>query len=470
MCIGFEFLPNIIYDMYAMMYTTPSLITEFNMYYAVIGLLAAGICTVGATIFSLVKELKQVPASLMRPKSPKPGKRVLLERVNFIWSRLKFSRKVTVRNIFRYKKRFLMTIVGIMGCTSLIFAGFGIRDSVSYMIPSQYGEIFKYQMSVEFKSKASTMQIDKCINYINELEQVTNTLKLNIQSIDIIKNDNDQDIKLIVPEDSDRLNDFIELKSRVKSDTYYKLDDSSIILTEKISNLLDIKKGDTIKIKNSDDIIVEVKVGEITENYLLHYIYMSPNLYKQLFNENINYNSLFAITNELTETQENDLGKQILSNDGVISSISFNSSTKDMFSDVMNNLTYVVWILIISAGLLAFVVLYNLSNININERIRELASLKVLGFYDKEVYKYISRETVILTIIGIILGLAVGYFLNMFIIKTCELDMFMFDKRVNILSFVYSVVITAFFTAVVNIVTYFALKKINMIDSLKSVE
>lgn len=468
MCIGFRILPKIIFDMYAMMYSMPDLIIEFNMTYAIMGLGIAIACTCGATIYSCTKELNSSPAVLMRPKSPKAGKRVLLERITFIWSRLKFTQKVTVRNIFRYKKRFLMTIIGICGCTSLIVAGFGLRDSISYMIPSQYGEIFKYQSSISFKSDAPREKIEKQANEISNNENVTETLKANMQAIKIIKDNNNQNIQLIIPEEPMNLNSFIQLRDR-KTKTEYELPNDSIIITEKLAKLLEIKVGDTITIENNDNIQKEVKVSNITENYLMHYIYMSPTLYKNLYNENVKYNTVLAKTKNITEEQEKSLAKEFLENDD-ISAVSFTSSTKNIFSEVMENMNLVVWILIISAGMLAFIVLYNLSNVNISERIRELATIKVLGFYDKEVYNYVSRETVLLTIIGIGLGLFAGYFLNLFIMETCELDVMMFQKRVNMESYIYAILITVLFTIIVNIITYFSLKKIDMIESLKSVE
>lgn len=468
MCIGFRILPKIIFDMYSMMYSMPDLIIEFNMTYAIMGLGIAIACTCGATIYSCTKELNSSPAVLMRPKSPKAGKRVLLERITFIWSKLKFTQKVTVRNIFRYKKRFLMTIIGICGCTSLIVAGFGIRDSISYMIPSQYGEIFKYQSSISFKSDAPREEIEKQANEISNNENVTETLKANMQAIKIIKDNNNQNIQLIIPEEPMNLNSFIQLRDR-KTKTEYELPNDSIIITEKLAKLLEIKVGDTITIENNDNIQKEVKVSNITENYLMHYIYMSPTLYKNLYNENVKYNTVLAKTKNITEEQEKSLAKKFLENDN-ISAVSFTSSTKNIFSEVMENMNLVVWILIISAGMLAFIVLYNLSNVNISERIRELATIKVLGFYDKEVYNYVSRETVLLTIIGIGLGLFAGYFLNLFIMETCELDVMMFQKRVNMESYIYAILITVLFTIIVNIITYFSLKKIDMIESLKSVE
>lgn len=467
--IGFKLLPKIIFDIYKMMYTLPDIEAEFNLYYTITGTGIAILCTVGATIYSCTKELISMPAVLMRPKAPKMGKRVLLENIKFIWSKMKFTQKVTARNIFRYKKRFLMTIIGVCGCTALIVAGFGLRDSVSYMIPSQYGKIFKYNLTIGLKDSISREDIDRKTKEIIDIEEVSDALKVKKQSVKIIKNDNNQDIQLVVPEDVNKLQDFIVLKPRKQENTL-KIEDDTIVITEKIANLLDIKQGNIIKVKDTDDIEFEVKVGKITENYLQHYIYMSKSLYEKIYGEKVKFNQLIINTNHLTEAEEEILGKKILEDKDSISSVEFTSTAKDLFSDVMDNMNFVVWILIISAGLLDFVVLYNLSNVNISERIRELASLKVLGFYDKEVYNYIAKETTILTIIGMILGLVSGYFLNFFIMQTCELDMFMFDKRVNLTSYIYGIVLTVLFSIIVNIATYFALKKIDMIESLKSVE
>lgn len=467
MLIGFNILPKIIADMYGMMYNLPPVIVEFNVRYALIGLLAAAACTLGATIYSCVKELAQTPATLMRPKAPKPGKRVLLERINFIWSRLNFTHKVTARNLFRYKKRFLMTIIGVMGCTSLIIAGFGLRDAIGYMVPAQYGEIFKYDLNISLKDSEKS---EGLLESIEQNEKITDALELNMQSVEIVKDDNNQSIQLIVPKDVNELEKYITLKPRKDDEEKYLLNDEGIILTEKLAKLLDINEGDTIRLRNADDIEVDAKVDKITENYIMHYIYMSPTLYEKLYCEEPEYNTIYANTAELNEDQENNLGKEILDSEENVSTIGFTSDTKDIFNDVMENMNFVVWILIVAAGLLAIVVLYNLSNTNISERIRELATIKVLGFYNKEVYDYVSRETIILTIIGILLGLLGGYVLTSYIIKTCELDILMFNPQVHVLSYIYGIVLTAVFAAIINVTTYFALKNIDMIESLKSVE
>ena len=303
-----------------------------------------------------------------------------------------------------------------------------------------------------------------------ENEYITNTIGANVQSVKIIKNDNNQNIQLIVPDNIENIGEFITLRDRKNQEDIYTLDDSGVIITEKLADLLDIKEGDEILLENSDGDRRNVVVSKITENYIMHYIYMTPELYNSVYDAKIESNVIFAITNEMTENEEEELGRHLLTDADNISGVSFTSATEDMFATVMDNMDMVVWILIISAGLLALVVLYNLLNANISERIRELATIKVLGFYDREVYSYIARETIILTIIGILFGLIGGYFLIIYVLRTCELDITMFDPNVEILSYILGVVITIFFAIIVNIVTYFSLKKIDMIESLKSVE
>ena len=468
--IGFNILPNIIASMYAMVYAVPEVILQFNWDIATLGMAAALLCTVGATIYTCAKELRHNPATLMRPKAPKPGKRVILEKIPFIWKRLNFTAKVTARNVFRYKKRFLMTIIGVCGCTSLIIAGFALRDSISSMIPKQFGEINKYNISISLKEEKNEDELNKIEEEILQNEQINDVLGVNVQSVKIIKDDNNQSIQLIVPSDTSKLSEFIVLRDRKNKENTYNLNNSGVIVTEKLSQLLNIKQGDTITLENSDGDRRDVTVANITENYIMHYIYMSPELYNEVFDAKIESNQIYAKTVEMSETQEDELGKTLLSDSEYISGVSFTSATEGMFETVMDNMDMVVWILIIAAGLLALVVLYNLLNANISERIRELATIKVLGFYDREVYSYIARETIILTIIGIIFGLVGGYFLTMYVLKTCELDITMFDPEVRILSYTLGVVITVFFAIIVNVVTYFSLKKIDMIESLKSVE
>jgi len=468
--IGFYMIPKIICNMYGMMYTLGTPVLEFDIGLTIAGLLAASVCTVGATAYSCIKALLAMPATLMRPKAPKIGKRVILEKIPFIWKHLNFTQKVTIRNIFRYKKRFLMTIIGVAGCTALIVAGFGLRDAVGSMIPSQYGEIFKHQIEITLKDNLKQEDSQKAYEEITKNQEIDSTIRLNRQSVEIVKNDNNQSIQLIVPEKVENLQEFIVLRNRKRKEQTYTLNEQGVVITEKLAKLLDIDEGDEIIIKDIDKVEVKTKVVGITENYLLHYIYMSPKLYEQLYQEEAKMNTIFANTKELTEEQENALGKTILEDKDSISSVEFNSVATSIFSEVMDNMGLVVWVLIIAAGLLALVVLYNLSNTNISERVRELATIKVLGFYDPEVYEYVGKEMLLLTIIGILVGLLGGNFLTTYIIKTCELDAFMFNPQIEIASYIYGIVITMLFATIVNIITYFALKKIDMIESLKSVE
>ncbi len=468
MNIGFQLLPRIIWDMYEMMYTLPEFIVSFNYEYSSIGLGLIYICIVGATLYTILKEVKETPATLLRPKAPKYGKRVLLERVTFIWKRLKFSHKVTVRNIFRYKKRFLMTIIGIMGCTALILAGFGLKDSISSILPNQYEDIFNYNMLVSLKTSLTDEQKNSYIEELRQKSEIQEILETYMESGTAGKDNNSETVQIVVPNDKQEIDKMIKLRD-VKTKEPFTLSEDGIIITDKLAELIGAKVGDTITVTTSDDVEKEIKVKGITENYISHYVYMSKELYQQVFGEEYSTNVLLIQDNNLSEDQQDALMQEMVAKNEV-STVTLTTNTMKTLDDTMNSLNYVVVVLIVSAGLLAFVVLYNLSNINIGERIRELATIKVLGFYDREVYDYVTRETIILTIIGIILGLVAGYFLNFYILGTCEINILRFEKVIHPISYVYAVVITLVFSIIVNIVTYFALKKIDMIGSLKSVE
>lgn len=456
--IGFRILPSIIFNMYSMMYNVGKIIIQFNWYYALTGTLIAIFCTVAATLFACYRELKESPAALMRPKSPKAGKRVLLERIKFIWNRLSFTRKVTVRNVFRYKKRFLMTIVGIAGCTGLIIAGFGLRDGITSIVSGQYEKVFNYQIEVTFKPDVTLNEKNNEVERIKRIDKINDVLIANKESVEIKNKNTNQSIQLIVPFSSP--DGFIFLKNRTSGEEY-KLN-NNIVVSEKLSKLLNLKKGDKLRLKTDKEYIATI--GGITENYFLHYIYMDKKLYDSSY-----YNTLFIKTDNLTDEEEKVLATEIKKND-TISNISFTSSTRNVFDSTMKNFALVALVLVVSAGLLAFVVLYNLANVNISERIRELATIKVLGFYDREVYNYVGRETTILTGIGMFFGILIGKALTVFILKTCELDQIMFGTTIKIQSYIYSLLLTVVFTLLVNITTYFALKKVDMIESLKSIE
>lgn len=468
MCIGFVILPTIIWKMYMMMYQMTDVVLEFNWLYGGIGLCLILVCIVGATIYSIQKELQETPATLMRPKAPKMGKRVLLEKIPFIWKRLSFSRKVTVRNIFRYKKRVLMTIIGIMGCTSLILAGFGLKDSISAIMPSQYGRVFNYDMQINLKDGLTDDQIKSYMEKLAKRDDVVKVAETYLTSTTVENGSLDEDAQIIVPKENEGLKDLITIYDK-KTKLPINLNNDEICLTDKAAQLLNVSVGDTVKLKDSDGNVVEAKIGNIVENYINHYVYMSKELYQKIYKTDYKTNVILLKGNNLSVEQVENMSKEFME-ENEVSSVSAMSTLTEMINNMLKSLNFVVIVLIVTAGMLAFVVLYNLSNINISERIRELATIKVLGFYDKEVYNYISRETVILTIIGILLGLVGGYFLNYFIITTCEINMLRFVKVIHPISYIYSICITVGFTLIVNVVTYFALKKIDMIESLKSVE
>ena len=416
MSVGFVLLPKIIWMMYQMMYQmTDNIHISFNLSIGGIGLLLICVCIIGATIYAVLKELVQTPATLMRPKAPKMGKRVLLEKIPFIWKRLSFSQKVTVRNIFRYKKRFLMTIIGILGCTALIVVGFGIRDSIRCIMPNQFEKVFEYDMQIGLKNGLEEEQKQKYITSLQEKTEMEKVVETYVTSNTAINQENKEDVQIIVPKEENDLDEVINLAD-VKTGQKVELQENEICLTDKAAELLGVKQGDTITLKDSKDKERQVKISNIVENYVYHYVYMSKTTYENLYGETYNTNVLFTKNNDLSEEQEGSLATEIM-NHTEVASVSRISTAMDMLDDTMKSLNYVVIILIVSAGLLAFVVLYNLSNVNISERIRELATIKVLGFYDKEVYSYVTRETVILTAIGIVLGLIGGYFLNYFIIR-----------------------------------------------------
>lgn len=468
MSVGFVLLPKIVWKMYSMMYQIGDIQTSFNFEIGSLGFILIVISILGATIYAVIKELIQTPATLMRPKSPKMGKRVFLEKVTFIWKRLSFSRKVTVRNIFRYKKRFLMTIIGIMGCTALIVTGFGIRDSIRAIMPDQYEKVFNYDLQINLKADLDKKQKQDFINSLTNDDKIEKLSETYMSSISAINENVEENVQIIVPNNNTDFNTLINLTD-VKSKNNLSLPEDGVLLTDKAAQLLGIEAGDTITLKDTDENETNVKVTNIVENYVYHYIYMSKSMYENLYGKSFDSNVILTKDFNLDNETEDNFVKDLM-NMPEVASVTRISTAMNMMNDTMKSLNYVVVILIVSAGLLAFVVLYNLSNVNISERIRELATIKVLGFYDKEVYLYITRETIILTAIGLVLGLVAGYFLDFFILETCEINMLRFRKFVAPLSFVFAALITILFTIIVNIVTYFALKKINMIESLKSVE
>ena len=466
---GLKFFPTVIISMYQMMYDISDITIEFNKYYAFLGIGIMSLCIVGATIVTAIKELSSTPSELMRPKAPKIGKRVLLEKIPFIWKRLNFTQKVTIRNMFRYKKRFLMTVVGICGCTALILTGFGLKDSISKIMDYQYIDIYNYDMLISLKDTLTSNEKQDLINDLESKDEIEKCVPIYITSETLKNGDLSEDAQIMVTLNPNEFDYVVKLKD-LKTGEKLELNDDEIIITDKLAQLINAKKGDEIYLVDSENNEYKVKVGAVTEHYISHYVYMTNNLYNKIFGENANENVLFAqYSQSLDEQKENELSKTILENSKV-SAVTLTSYLMETINNTLSAMNLVVYVLIISAGLLAFIVLYNLANVNISERIRELATIKVLGFYDKEVYDYVTREIMLLTIIGICLGLVFGYILNSFILGTCEIGILRFKKIITIPSYVYASLITVIFTTIVNFITFFSLKKIDMIESLKSVE
>lgn len=464
--IGFTLIPKLIFKVYQVMYNLPAIKIVFNTQYALFALGIAFVCTVGATTLSSLNELKELPARLTRPKAPKAGKRILLEKMKNIWNKIEFSDKVTIRNLFRNKKRFITTIIGIMGCTSLIIVGFALRDSITNMIPAQYGGIYKVQIQINLKNNLDRFKVKSEAKRIGSLPQINGILQMNMQSVKLHKEEQTYIASLIVPESDSKLSNYIALRNRTTGEAY-TLDDSSVIISEKIAKLFNIKPGNELSLEKPDGSLFTVKVSNITENYIGHYIYMSESYYQSLFSSLPKYNVFLAKADKMDEHEEIALSK-VINQEDTLSSLIFISAAKKVYNAMMDNLSSVVGLLTFSAGLLAFIVLYNLFSINISERSKELATVKVLGFSDQEAFSYISDETKILTSIGIILGLVSGTFLATIVTKATESDQYMFNYGIQLSSYIYSILLTIFFATIVNITTYYTVKRIKMVESLKS--
>ena len=468
LAIGFSVFPTVIFFAYGMMYSIENIVYVFSIPIAIGITSLALIIIILSAYMACRKELKETPAILMRPKAPKSGKRILLERVPFIWNRFSFISKVTVRNIFRYKKRFLMTVLGIAGCTALILTGFGIKDSIEMILTGQYGTLFKYDMSLVIQSDMTDKQIYELRKNLSDIDEINKYEFFSYENGDIKVNNTTKEITIVVPENLKKMDKFIHLQDR-KTQNPIKLNNKGIVLTEKIARDLGVKAGDEIELINSDDKKVKIKVSNITENYISHYVYISPENYTKLFEKDLDFNRVIGILNNPSVKIEDKLSKKLFDIE-TVDGITFNTASKETFHNTIKNLNYVVLIMIISAGALAFVVLYNLTNVNISERIREIATIKVLGFYDKEVSAYIYRENIILTIIGTVVGLGLGTILHKFIMVTVEIQSMMFGRVIDMSSYFIATVLTIVLSLFVNLAMFYKLRNVKMVESLKSVD
>lgn len=466
---GEKVFPYIIINAYGIMYQHMNeLAIPYNLQYGLGAAAAALASTLIATFLACFRELREQAAELMRPPTPKQGQRVLLERVTFIWKRLNFSWKASIRNLVRYKKRFFMTIFGIGGCMALMLVGFGLKDSIFAVVDIQYGEIQLYDGTVILDSDAEDVQKQEVLALLENKKSVDMAAEGLLSQITVGNGEEWHDIYIDVPENVEQFSEFTVLQDRKTNEEYF-LDDEGAILTEKMASELDVKAGDSIIIRDQDKGDLNVEVSAVCENYMGHYLYMTPAYYEEVYGESPEYNCVFYKTADRTTEEAEEVGEEVLKLDGALS-VSYTTDMRQQVDDMLGALDIVIVVLIMSAGMLAFVVLYNLNNINITERQRELATLKVLGFYNNEISAYVYRENIVLTLIGAVFGMVMGVILHRFIIVTVEIESIMFGRNIDVSSFIYGFLLTAVFSCLVNGAMYFKLKKINMVESLKSVE
>ncbi|MBE5961910.1 MAG: FtsX-like permease family protein [Lachnospiraceae bacterium] len=465
--IGSTILPMIISNAHESLYSIPPVVISYYPAYIIQSLAISILCTVGASLFVIWMELKSKPANLMRAKAPKIGKRILLERITPLWKRFNFNYKVTFRNLFRYKQRMFMTVFGISGCMAILVTGFGLKDSNEGVTQKQFEKLWTYEAMVIRNGNATEEQKADYQNVLADIEGYEDGLSLHQEALTISKEGmNSQNTMLCVPEDPSYINDYILLNDRVSGEVY-ELPDDGVIVTEKLAKLLGSSAGDTIAIKDETNQVYEVKIAHVAENYIKHYLYMSPAYYEQIFGKPAVYNT--ELLNLTSTADENAVSEALLGCEDVLN-ITFTSKMRQTSEDSSANMNLVMIVIIVAAGSLAFVVLYNLNNINVSERIHELSTIKVLGFYDQEVTMYIVRENVMLTLFGIIGGSILGKMLHAFILYTAETDNAMMDPHVTPLSFLLAAGMTVFFSVVVMISMHIKLRNVNMIDALKSNE
>ena len=470
LAVGVTVIPTIIFNAWKVLYTVGDMELFLLPDVALLSVGTAVLCVTGTAFATCFAALAAVPAQLMRPKSPKPGRRVLLERIRPLWKRMSFTWKVTIRNLFRYKKRFWMTVIGIGGCTALIITGFGVRNSLYDVFDKQYDEITPYSAQVSLMDNITEDELTEIAAVLDGCGLVKEWMPVSSQPVTAESGSRsmDSNVYLFTVSDQEQFSRFVHLRHRLDGDGV-SLSQEGAVITEKLADMLDVGVGDTITLVDGDNRRAEVTITDLTENYVFHYLYITEECYESLFGQASEINSLMVTYTDDTEANSDAVAEQLIPLSGV-SSVSRIENTKNTFIEGMKGVDYAVVIITVSAAALAFVVLFNLTNINITERMRELATLKVLGFYTGELNAYIYRENIFLTIFGILLGLVLGKFLHQWLIITVEIDMVMFGRDAGVMSYVYAAVLTALFSFLVNVISRKKLKKIDMVESLKTVD
>lgn len=460
LCAGFAVLPKVISNAYGMLYNLPDTDTPFRAGLGAIIVLLLLLFVTITILYACKNELKEKPAMLLQPKAPEAGKRILLERITPIWNRLKFTRKITLRNLFRYKKRFLMTIIGVAGCFALLLTGFGIRDSIGDIVELQFGEITKYDVTVALEDGAWNPKRDI-------YDEVGSFYTENVT----IKNgDNQESVTLTVPKSIEEMKQFVDLRERTSKDKL-ELKDGDLLLSEKLTEICDVKVGDTVTVECEGKDDVKMKVAGFFENYVGNVAYVNMDTYKEMYHKKPVFNTLYLniAKSETKDKDMDDIVREVMAEDNVKFAMATDTIRKN-FNDSVKNIDYIVWVLIICAGALSVIVLYNLTNINICERKKELATIKVLGFFDNEVRGYIFREVYLLSFIGILAGIPCGLLLHRFVIRTAEVGGMMFGRNIYMDSFGLSIFITLGFTVLVSFIMRRSIKKINMVESMKATD
>ena len=465
---GYNIFPAVIFDAYGSMYSLPSVKITYYLSYALISIAIALLCTIGPAAWAAHASLRENPAMMMRPKAPKNGKRVLLERVTFIWDRLSFNSKITVRNLMRYKARNMMTILGVAGCTALILTGYGIKNSISGLADTQFNDVMRYNAITAMRPEASAEEIASYDELVAATPEITDHLKVVQESYKLDKKGvNLQNVTVFAPLESENLPDFVSLRDRITQEPIVLTDEGAVI-SEKLANLADVGPGDSIEIRNDEMQTYQIPIQAVTENYVNHYIYLTPSLYEEIFIQAAEPTTDLLLFDE-PESWERSFGSEVMGEQAV-ALVTFINSVDRSFAETLGSLDVVTLVLIVSAASLAFVVLYSLTNINVSERIRELSTIKVLGFYDVEVSMYIYRESLVLTLLGILFGFVLGKILSTVVLKMVEIDFMMFPPTIMPISYLYAVLLSLLFSSVVMLIMHRKLKQVDMIEALKSVE
>ncbi len=463
--LGYWLFPNVILDAYSSLYNLPSAQTQFYWNYAIISFVGALMATGLSTLISVRLSLRSNAATLLRPKAPKKGKRIFLEYMPFIWKRFSFTQKVASRNLFRYKRRMLMTLFGVAGGTALLLTGYGLSDSIADIADIQFGEINLYQAIIAENTDAAEDDRESLMSMLDGTDGFEDQLTSFQENVQANNTDETRDATLFVPSDVDKFEEFVVLRNMDDRTETYDLPEDGVVITDKLSDLLNVSVGDTLEIEWDDSETVEVVIHAVSEQFVEHYIYMSPEYYGEVVDDEISYNTRLLKYDD--QVSNDALGERLTEEEAVLG-VTFVTTIKEAFQDSMDSLDVVTVVLIISAASLAFVVLYNLTNINVSERIRELSTIKVLGFYDKEVTLFVYRENLVLTIMGILIGFVLGVFMHRFVLQTAELDIMRFIDQISWTSYLYSFLLMFFFSSLVMVVMHFKLKNVDMVEALKT--